>query len=154
LPCRSDKQRVPKSILDKNEIKHEFEGCHPTGRYKNAHLGLSPRLRRWILASAAGVAACAAFFVCAHGHAVADSKANHVTLVEDFKHDEVTSISDASEQLLHENRDISHNMRPIFPTRFAGTALTVKLEKQENTTSADLNGMLEAIDKEGSDRFM
>ena len=50
---------------------------------------------------------------------------------------------------MHEKRYMSHNMRPIFPTRFAGTALTVKLVKQENTTSADLNGMLEAIDKGG-----
>jgi regulator of RNase E activity RraA len=40
-------------------------------------------------------------------------------------------------------------MRPIFPARFAGTALTVKLVKQEGADGAALNGMLEAIDKGG-----
>jgi regulator of RNase E activity RraA len=40
-------------------------------------------------------------------------------------------------------------MRPIFLAKFAGTALTVKLMKQEGVDSATLDGMLDAIDKGG-----
>jgi len=102
------------------------------------------------MASAAGVAVCAAaFMVRAYAQANVDSKPTQAALVDAFKHVEAASVSDAIEQLLHQKRYMSHNMRPIFPTRFVGTALTVKLVKQENTTSADLNGMLEAIDKGG-----
>jgi regulator of RNase E activity RraA len=37
-------------------------------------------------------------------------------------------------------------MRPIFPTRFAGFALTVSLKKEQNHDSDALSGMLAAID--------
>src|SRR3569833_2193633 len=79
----------------------------------------------------------------------ADNLGDTNALVDAFRHVEVASISDALEQLLHEKRFMSHNMRPIAPTRFAGLALTVKLVKQEHADSAALNGMLEAIDKGG-----
>jgi len=42
------------------------------------------------------------------------------------------SVSDAIEQLLHEKRYMSHRIQSIFPTKFAGKAITVKLVKQEN----------------------
>jgi len=79
----------------------------------------------------------------------ADNLGDTNALVDAFRHVEVASISDALEQLLHEKRFMSHNMRPIAPTRFAGLALTVKLVKQEHASSEALNGMLEAIDKGG-----
>ena len=41
---------------------------------------------------------------------------------------------------------LSHRMQPIFPTHFAGWALTVRLEKQENHDAHATDGMLEAID--------
>jgi regulator of RNase E activity RraA len=111
-------------------------------------LRISLRLR--VVISVASSAAClAVFLINGHAQAVAGSEPTQPALVDGFKHVEVASVSDAIEQLLHQKRYMSHNMRPIFPTRFAGTALTVKLVKQENTTSADLNGMLEAIDKGG-----
>jgi regulator of RNase E activity RraA len=37
-------------------------------------------------------------------------------------------------------------MRPIFPAKFAGIALTVQLKKEENQDPDALNGMLAAID--------
>lgn len=81
----------------------------------------------------------------------ADYGSDPAALIEAYRHVEVASVSDAMEQLLHERRYMSHNMRPIFPTRFAGTALTVKLVKQEGADAAAINGMLEAIDSGGKD---
>src|SRR6185312_3868425 len=80
-----------------------------------------------------------------------DYRSDPTALIEAYRHVEVASVSDAMEQLLHEKGYMSHNMRPIFPTRFAGTALTVKLVKQEGANSAAINGMLEAIDSGGKD---
>lgn len=79
----------------------------------------------------------------------ADYNSDPAALIEAYRHVEVASVSDATEQLLHQRRFMSHSMRSIFPAKFAGTALTVKLVKQEGADSAALNGMLEAIDKGG-----
>ena len=79
----------------------------------------------------------------------ADYAADPAAMLEAYRHLEVASVSDAAEQLLHQKCYMSHHMRPIFPAKFAGTALTVKLVKQEGADSAALNGMLEAIDKGG-----
>ncbi|WP_254063705.1 RraA family protein [Granulicella sp. S190] len=67
-------------------------------------------------------------------------------MIEAYRHVEAASVSDAIEQILHEKRYMSHRMQSVFPTKFAGTALTVKLVKQENHDPAALNGMLQAID--------
>ncbi|MGC2162068.1 MAG: RraA family protein [Silvibacterium sp.] len=63
-----------------------------------------------------------------------------------YRHVEAASVSDAIEQLLHERRYTTHNMHAIFPTKFAGPALTVKLVKEENHDPKALDGMLDAID--------
>ena len=42
---------------------------------------------------------------------------------------------------------MSHRMRPIFSSRFAGIALTVRLKKEENHDPGALQGMLAAIDQ-------
>ena len=44
---------------------------------------------------------------------------------------------------------MSHSMRPIFTSKFAGFALTVKLKKEENHDPDALQGMLTAIDQGG-----
>ena len=67
-------------------------------------------------------------------------------MIEAYRHVEVASVSDAVEQLLHEKRYMSHRMRAIFPTKFAGPAITVELEKEENHDANALEGMLQAID--------
>jgi hypothetical protein len=44
---------------------------------------------------------------------------------------------------------MSHRMRPIFPSKFAGIALTVKLKNEENRDPDALQGMLAASDQGG-----
>jgi len=72
-------------------------------------------------------------------------------LLEAYRHVEVASISDALEQLTGRKMYMSHRMRPIFNTRFAGFALTVRLKKEANEDPNALNGMLAAIDQGGKD---
>jgi regulator of RNase E activity RraA len=75
------------------------------------------------------------------------SKKDDAALVESFRHVEVASVSDALEQILGKRLYMTHRMRPIFPSKFAGYALTVHLKKDENEDPAALNGMLSAIDE-------
>jgi regulator of RNase E activity RraA len=79
----------------------------------------------------------------------ADYKADPAAMLEAYRHVEAASVSDAIEQLLHEKHYMSHRMQSIFPTKFAGLALTVKLVKQENHDPDALSGMLKAIDTGG-----
>jgi regulator of RNase E activity RraA len=79
----------------------------------------------------------------------AEYTADPVAMLEAYRHVEAASVSDALEQLLHEKRYMSHHMQAIFPTKFAGTALTVKLVKDENHDPDALSGMLKAIDSGG-----
>lgn len=72
-------------------------------------------------------------------------------LLEAYRHVEVASVSDAIEQLLGRRMYLSHRMQPLFPTRFTGFALTVRLEKQESHDAHALDGMLEAIDRGNPD---
>jgi regulator of RNase E activity RraA len=51
------------------------------------------------------------------------------------------------EQLTGKRMYMTHRMRPIFPTKFAGYALTVRLKKDANDDPGALNGMLAAIDR-------
>jgi regulator of RNase E activity RraA len=46
---------------------------------------------------------------------------------------------------------MTHKMRPIFPSKFAGFALTMRLKKEANDDPAALNGMLAAIDSGSRD---
>jgi regulator of RNase E activity RraA len=67
-------------------------------------------------------------------------------LLAAYRHVEVSSVSDAIEQLLHRRQYLSHRMQPLFSTKFAGFALTVRLNKEENQDPHALDGMLAAID--------
>src|ERR1700756_2802671 len=67
-------------------------------------------------------------------------------LLDGFPHVEVASVSDAIEQVLGRKMYMTHRMRPIFPAKFAGFALTVLLKKEANHDPSALSGMLEAID--------
>jgi regulator of RNase E activity RraA len=70
------------------------------------------------------------------------------SLLEGFRHVEVASVSDAAEQILGRRIYMTHRMQPIFPTKFAGFALTVMLKKDEGNKDPDaLKGMLAAIDQ-------
>ena len=69
------------------------------------------------------------------------------SLLEGFRHVEAASVSDALEQISGRKMYMSHRMRPIFPTKFAGLALTVLLKKESNHDPDALKGMLAAIDQ-------
>jgi len=71
------------------------------------------------------------------------------SLLNGYRHVEVASVSDAMEKLTGQRMYMSHRMRPIFSTKFAGLAVTVKLKKEENHDPDALQGMLAAIDQGG-----
>jgi len=72
-------------------------------------------------------------------------------LLAAYRQVEVASVSDAIEQLFGKRMYLSHRMQPLFPSRFTGFALTVRLEKQENHDPHALDGMLAAIDSGARD---
>jgi regulator of RNase E activity RraA len=76
---------------------------------------------------------------------------NAAALLEGYRHVEVASVSDALEQLAGRKMYMTHRMRPIFPTKFAGFAVTVLLKKEANEDPNALNGMLAAIDEGSKD---
>src|SRR5206468_13129660 len=68
-------------------------------------------------------------------------------LVEGFRLVEVASVADAIEQLYGQRAHMSHEMRPLFTTKFAGAAVTVLMKKGEHKEGAPASqGMLDAID--------
>ncbi len=70
------------------------------------------------------------------------------SLVDGFRHVEVASVSDALEQLTGRRMYMNHHMQPIFTSKFAGYAMTVRLKKDEgNSDPKALDGMLAAIDQ-------
>ncbi|HZR56474.1 MAG TPA: RraA family protein [Terriglobales bacterium] len=77
----------------------------------------------------------------------AANASDDTSLIDAFKHVEVASVSDAMEQVLGKKMYMTHRMQPIFTSKFAGFALTVRLKKDEgNNDPTALSGMLAAID--------
>jgi regulator of RNase E activity RraA len=74
---------------------------------------------------------------------------DEATLLDGYRHVEVASVSDAIEKVSGQRMYMSHRMRPIFSSKFAGVALTVQLKKEENRDPGALQGMLAAIDQGG-----
>ena len=72
-------------------------------------------------------------------------------LLDGFRHVEAASVSDALEQVTGGKMYMSHRMRPIFPAKFAGFAVTVALKKESNDDPNALKGMLTAIDSGNAD---
>lgn len=68
-------------------------------------------------------------------------------LVEELNRVEVSSVTDAMEQLFGRTNYMAHSMRPLAPTKFAGPAVTVMMRKEEHKEGAKASqGMLDAID--------
>jgi regulator of RNase E activity RraA len=68
-------------------------------------------------------------------------------LIEGLRNVEVASVADAIEQLYGQKAYMSHDMRPIAKTKFAGPAYTVLLKKEEHKEGSKASqGMLDAID--------
>jgi len=69
-------------------------------------------------------------------------------LITGFRQVEVASVADAIEQLYGKKMYMTHDMRPLAPTKFAGPAATVRLIKEENTEGTKaVAGMMDAIDE-------
>lgn len=113
-------------------------------------MAIKRRLRLLLTICAAGIAGVAGIASWADmPMTVADYTAHPQQMVDAYRHVEAASVSDAMEQLLHEKRYMSHRMQAIFPTKFAGTAVTVLLKREENHDPDALTGMLKAIDSGG-----
>jgi len=68
-------------------------------------------------------------------------------LIQGYRETEVASVADAIEQLYGQQAFMSHEMRPLEKTKFAGPAWTVLMKKEENKQGgAAAQGMLDAID--------
>ncbi len=68
-------------------------------------------------------------------------------LIENLRLLEVASVADAIEQLYGQRAHMSHQMRPLFMTKFAGPAVTVLMKKEEHKDGPPASqGMLDAID--------
>lgn len=71
-------------------------------------------------------------------------------LIESFRMVEVASVTDAMEQLYGQKNYMSHDMRPVLTSKFAGSAVTVLLKKEEHQEGSKASqGMLDAIDAAG-----
>jgi 4-hydroxy-4-methyl-2-oxoglutarate aldolase len=68
-------------------------------------------------------------------------------LLQGLREVEVASVADAMEQLYGQQAFMTHDMRPVEKTKFAGPAVTVLMKKEEHKEgSAASQGMLDAID--------
>ncbi|MEO7143322.1 MAG: RraA family protein [Bryobacteraceae bacterium] len=98
------------------------------------------RVRTALLVAALGTAMGVGGWLAAQGPAAG-------SLTDEFKLVEVASVADAMEQLYGQKNYMSHDMRPLFPVKFAGPAVTVLLKKEEHKEGpAASQGMLDAID--------
>jgi regulator of RNase E activity RraA len=114
-------------------------------------LARATRLGQWLLvASVTLLAAASSHGLQGEEPMTASQYQTHpAQMLEAYRHVEAASVSDAIEQLLHEKQYLSHKMQAIFPTKFAGYAVTVELKKEENHDPDALSGMLKAIDDGG-----
>jgi regulator of RNase E activity RraA len=109
------------------------------------------RVFAWVLASLlfiAGVFRVAGVFPV--GPHAANPSDDDLVLLEGYRHVEVASVSDALEKISGRKMYMSHRMRPVFGSRFAGFALTVQLKKVATNDPHALEGMLTAIDQGGA----
>src|SRR5277367_2726513 len=60
--------------------------------------------------------------------ATSSLSADDAALLDGYRHVEVASVSDAMEKVTGKRAYMSHHMRPIFPAKFAGFAVTVLLK--------------------------
>ncbi len=115
---------------------------------KGFYLGPRWLIRKGLMAFALLLVGLLAFAGRPYGRTPAQAPPdNAAALLEGYRHVEVASVSDALEQLTGHKMYMSHRMRPIFPTKFAGFAVTVLLKKEANEDPNALNGMLAAIDE-------
>jgi regulator of RNase E activity RraA len=119
---------------------------------KNRFNNLSVKWRRVTITALLGaVLVSVALAVVAKSQTGNSETKSNADLLDGFRHVEAASVSDALEQITGKKMYMSHRMRPIFPTKFAGFALTVALKKEDNQDPNALQGMLAAIDSGSAD---
>jgi regulator of RNase E activity RraA len=113
-----------------------------------------PRFLMWVaIAALAGGLATMGLLTSARPSAAAPNQSvaavggDEGALLGGYRHVEVASVSDAMEKVTGRKIYMSHHMRPIFPSKFAGFAVTVLLKKETNHDPNALDGMLTAIDQ-------
>ena len=110
--------------------------------------------RNKLLLAAALMVPCTLIALMLHGQTFPDASVyanDPVAMLAGYRHVEVSSVSDAIEQLTGQRMYMTHHMQPIFTTKFAGYAVTVKMVKEENHDPNALSGMLQAIDQGAKD---
>jgi regulator of RNase E activity RraA len=117
---------------------------------------LARRFAGFALSSCAFALLAAAFLASrpwvAAQEAPASPHLNQDALLDGYRMVEVASISDAAEHILGTKIYMSHRMQAIFPTKFAGYAVTVLLKKDEGNKDPNaLAGMMAAIDQGSKD---
>jgi regulator of RNase E activity RraA len=122
----------------------------PIRKFRGISVSSRFRMAAVILLAAVSLSTIARMLLADAPKTSADYNADSAAMLEAYRHVEAASVTDAIEQLYRQKRYMSHHMQAIFPTKFAGTALTVKLIKQENQDPNALAGMLQAIDSGGA----
>ena len=115
---------------------------------KNIFHGVRSRIFIATIGVAAVISAIAILEITPAFSRPADANSD-AALLDGYRHVEVASVSDAMEKVAGQRIYLSHRIRPIFTSKFAGFALTVKLKKEENQDPHALDGMLAAIDQGG-----
>jgi regulator of RNase E activity RraA len=109
--------------------------------------------KKFFLAAALAIH-CTLIALLVHGQTFPDASVyanDPAAMLAGYRHVEVSSVSDAIEQLTGQRMYMTHHMQPIFTTKFAGYAVTVKMVKEENHDPNALSGMLQAIDRGSKD---
>jgi hypothetical protein len=99
--------------------------------------------KRGIFLVAAVIAPCLLLALLLRAQTFPDASvyaSDPAAMLSGYRHVEVSSVSDAIEQLTGQRRYMTHHMQPIFTTKFAGYAVTVKLKKEENHDPNALQG--------------
>jgi regulator of RNase E activity RraA len=112
------------------------------------------RSRKKIFLAGALIVPCLLIAILLHAQTFPDASVyanDPVAMLAGYRHVEVSSVSDAIEQLTGQRQYMTHHMQPIFTTKFAGYAVTVKLVKEENHDPNALTAMLTAIDQGAKD---
>jgi regulator of RNase E activity RraA len=112
------------------------------------------KLNRKFFVAGALILPCLLVALLLHGQTFPDPSVyanDPAAMIAAYRHVEVSSVSDAIEQLTGQRMYMTHHMQPIFTTKFAGYAVTVKLVKEENHDPNALGSMLSAIDQGAKD---